>query len=901
MLKYFCCAEERRQKVRDHASLNGIDYLEVYDQGYNSDSPDRLQQRMLYVRFLKPIAFDLLTTSNVVIEGGDRIREIVVTRVEIVDADTLSPSASPPIVESRVLAVEVSEPGDYTTYRLRLLQGAASDIAPDGIDPILSAVDFSFKVACGSGFDCQVENERAPERRNEPEISYLAKDFASFRQLMFDRMAVVAPDWQSRNPADLGVALVEILAYVGDYLSYRQDAIATEAYLRTARKRTSVRRHVRLVDYRMREGSNARVWVHLKVRDDIIGLKLPAADDGKTPTKFLTRISEKRAEEEPVIKIESASYNTALAAEPEVFEALEGATLRAVHNEMSFYTWDHSECRLPVGAVKATLKGSYPYLKKGDVLVFQEMIDPQTGKASDADPNHRHAVRLVEATVSHDPLWESDGYVAEGVEPAFPVTEIEWHTEDALPFPLCISSRKTIEAGKDVSVALGNIILADHGITLNVAFDPKANPDDRMLEAIPEVNPVLTKVALEPQCHCEDNDQPRTPLRYRPRLPKAPHAANIKNRPLTHAEPYKDPMKAEGADEPDYLPTSATAALRQTTEDILPVVTLGELGETDRWNPVRDLLSSNGQAREFVVEMENDGTAFLRFGDDIYGARPKAHPKQWRTLTPRYRAGNGVTGNIGADSLRHVASDLPDLVSDLVDPVITAVTNPLPATGGAEPESLEEARQNAPAAFRTQERAVTLDDYEARAHECDPHLQSAAVTSRWTGSWHTNFVTVDRLKGKEANSAYEVELRNCLEVYRMAGHDIEVDLPRDVALKVEMTVCVDPGYFRADVREALEERFSARTLSDGTQGVFHADKFSLGDPVFLSPLYEAAQAVEGVSSVNITTFRREDEPDSTNGLTDGKIKLERLEVARLDNDPSFPERGSFKLTLMGGK
>ena len=68
-----------------------------------------------------------------------------------------------------------------------------------------------------------------------------------------------------RNAADLGVALVELLAYVGDYLSYHQDAVATEAYLGTARRRVSVRRHARLVDYRMHDGCNARVWVQMHV------------------------------------------------------------------------------------------------------------------------------------------------------------------------------------------------------------------------------------------------------------------------------------------------------------------------------------------------------------------------------------------------------------------------------------------------------------------------------------------------------------------------------------------------------------------------------------------------------------------------------------------------------------
>ena len=74
------------------------------------------------------------------------------------------------------------------------------------------------------------------------------------------------PDWRERHVPDLGIALVELLAYVGDHLSYYQDAVATEAYLDTARQRISVRRHARLVDYPMHEGCNARAWVFVDDR-----------------------------------------------------------------------------------------------------------------------------------------------------------------------------------------------------------------------------------------------------------------------------------------------------------------------------------------------------------------------------------------------------------------------------------------------------------------------------------------------------------------------------------------------------------------------------------------------------------------------------------------------------------
>src|SRR5207248_8256832 len=107
-----------------------------------------------------------------------------------------------------------------------------------------------------------------PPQRVEPEVNYLAKDYASFRQLILDRLALTMPDWQERHVPDIGIALVEVLAYVGDYLSYYQDAVATEAYLDTARQRISVRRHARLVDYLMHEGCNARAWVVIDTDTD---------------------------------------------------------------------------------------------------------------------------------------------------------------------------------------------------------------------------------------------------------------------------------------------------------------------------------------------------------------------------------------------------------------------------------------------------------------------------------------------------------------------------------------------------------------------------------------------------------------------------------------------------------
>jgi predicted phage baseplate assembly protein len=230
---------------------------------------------------------------------------------------------------------------------------------------------------------------------------------------------------------------------------------------------------------------------------------------------------------------------------------------------------------------------------------------------------------------------------------------------------------------------------------------------------------------------------------------------------------------------------------------------------------------------------------------------------------------------------------------------ITGVRNPLAASGGVDPETIEQVRRRAPEAFRTQQRAVTEEDY-AEVSTRHPDVANAAATLRWTGSWHTMFVTADREGGDPMTDEFSGSLQRHLDTFRMAGHDLNFHEPVYVPLELSLHVCVKPDHFRSDVRRALEELFSARLLRNGRRGLFHPDNFSFGQPVYLSRLYAAAHDVAGVQSLKVTTFRRQGSKDQL-ALQDGRIVLGRLEIARLDNDPNYPERGVLSLELHGGK
>src|SRR5262245_6044497 len=651
------------------AVFNGIDFLEVAD-GQLADPDSELRQRVLLVHLFLPVPAEITgkETDHVLIEGGVRITPIAVewavSADDLVNGDVSAVVPDQAIVLAElapllpttdrnalqhILIVKTDKSGDFSPYELAIVEdsGDAGFTEPFfGFDLQLSRVEFSFKVDCPSDFDCLVEEVCPPEILPAPSIDYLAKDYESFRTLMLDRMAQTIPEWKERNVADIGVAIVELLAFAGDQLSYFQDAVANEAYLGTARRRPSLRRHARLLDYTPREGTNARAFVHVEVAlvGEANGEDLPAHTPliSKTEGILGTEASE-------------ADLEAAITAGSHVFETMEVVTLHEAHNEIHFYTWGDDDCCLPKGAVRATLKlrrteTSAPLVLEGDgalrpgvLLALVEKNSPNPG--APADPGHRHVVRLTEVRPSRDTLFGVD------------VVEIAWGREDALPFPLCL---RILEGDLQVSVAQGNIVLADHGHSVTEDLPPPTSP--------PGFQRFLPRLSQGPiTFQAQVTDAQRNLLLFDSAAPA--RVALRGDARLARPDVILFPIPP---DENPALPPERDC-IRDLTAD------------TNHWLPVRDLLESGPFAQQFVVEMESDGTAQLRFGDDELGRRPTER------LFACYRIGNGAAGNIGADGLVHVVAPFTG---------ITSVSNVLPAAGGEDPEPEAEIRLNAPQAFR---------------------------------------------------------------------------------------------------------------------------------------------------------------------------------------------------------
>ncbi|MEN3335364.1 MAG: hypothetical protein V7641_4729 [Blastocatellia bacterium] len=868
-----CRDERRRQTARDR-HFNGIDYVEVDE-----------TQLLLCVHLFGEVPADL-NVANVRVEGGRRVRHIQVKSVypDKDDDDELG----------ECLRVEVDRPGDFSTYTLRLLdvddQGRPTGKPPAGFDPRYTSAPFSFKVNCPSDLDCKAADLCPPAELAKPEINYLAKDYASFRQLILDRLALVMPDWRERHVPDIGIALVEVLAYVGDYLSYYQDAVATEAYLDTARLRVSVRRHARLIDYQMHEGCNARAWVCIDTD----------TDQTLDPNEFffVTNIAELErfagqvinADQLDDLNLPPGAYDVF---EPLVKQSSEPLKHYAAHSRMLFYTWGDAECCLPKGATRATLKGELqtaapppdhppkPYgdkqkapasqhdephsskddvaklhLQAGDVLIFEEVKGAKTGNPADADLTHRHAVRLTKVEANVDPLFDR------------PVVEIEWSEADALPFALCISAMAAApkcHPVKNISVARGNCILVDHGKTLA--------PED------------LGEVAAQTitgQCECGAAEMTRLPGKFEPKLKQAP---------LTFSQTLDDGLPASLvlAQDPRQALPQIKAVIGRPHADTTPAAAPDKAEW--HWVAQSDLLSSQSDDRHYVVEMDNDGYAHLRFGDATLGRMPDALTR----FAARYRTGNGRAGNAGAETITHLILRRGSWSGASIRP-----RNPLAATGGTEPESIAEVKRFAPGAIRRdRQRAITADDY-ARLTERNQKVQRAAAELRWTGSWHEAQVAVDPRGTETLDPRLQEEIKKSLYVYRRIGHDLGVVQAQLVPLEIEMTICVLPHYQRAHVEAALRDLFSDRRLSGGLIGFFHPDNLTFGEGVYLSKLIAAAQAVEGVENVTVSKLQRRFE-EAADEIGNGILPLGTMEVAQLDSDPDFPEHGLLTLSIKGGR
>lgn len=249
------------------------------------------------------------------------------------------------------------------------------------------------------------------------------------------------------------------------------------------------------------------------------------------------------------------------------------------------------------------------------------------------------------------------------------------------------------------------------------------------------------------------------------------------------------------------------------------------------WREVPDLLAAGPADHVYTLRTDDAGVTTVQFGDGVHGARL---PSGAGNVRATYRRGSGRVGELDRGRLR-IPLTRPQGLRD--------VDNPLPADGAADPESLADARANAPRAALTLGRIVALRDYEdfARAF---PGVAKAGASVRWDGHERRVVVHVAGPDGAVVAPGGDLHthLRAALRALSDPHVPVELASPRFVRFRVAGRVQAlpdhDPAAVLAAVREALRARFG-----------FAARDFA--QPVHRSEVVAAAQAAPGVAAVDL--------------------------------------------------
>ncbi|MFN0140313.1 MAG: baseplate J/gp47 family protein [Pyrinomonadaceae bacterium] len=792
------------------------------------------------------------------ISGGTRVRGgRAVGQVQVTSITT-------PFPPRPILRLTVTPIGDYSTYSLSIVassvEGPPAENTNVLFDPLFAEIRFKFRPGCFNN-NCAPEWEAALEPPDEPVIDYMAKDYGSFRDTMITAMSVRVPEWQPTSEADLDMVLAELFSVAADELSDYQDRVMNEAYLARLRKRVSLARHARLMDYHIHQGNQASTWLALEIEHD---------GPAPAPKSFRLTPDIPTGKE---LKVWAGNSNVATTGDTTetdssvVFLMHDQTQVHQYLNNIGLYTWEDTITTLKAGSTRADLV-LYDNLYLDDLsavveprgesdvkaiaeeirdgvftrLLIQEHLNPQTGMLAGVNPEKRQLLNLIPdtAVAMHDPVTDTW------------FLRVNWEKTDALKYNYCFTvdcpadnPGTAIGTVRNVSLFHGNLVEIFHGRReTNIYKD----------EGVPL-----------------DIDDPDQPLQFHYERTRWGAICRLPEIALAYQT-----TKTGG----DVAPLSTLKVTVDSTAD-------------DPWNEVPNFIHSDDSAEggdHYVVETDENRRSLIRFGNGVNGRELP----DGAVVTATYQYGMPLDGNVGLDRIVNFdTSTIPNAVLDL-----RQCWNPFDVKSGLDREPAHEIVRRVPEAYRSNQlRAVTLADYVARAENIDG-VSRVAARYAWTGSWRTVRVTIDPEGTSELSYQLRKKVADELDAIRLIGDDLEIRPPAFVPLEISVVLCTSPHQWWEDVKFVLEQEFSSGWTPDGRKGFFHPDLWTFGQPLHASEIVGRALQVKGVVhavpqgvppiSVSIKRW------NSPSAPTESLTNLNHNEIILVMNDPDHQERGSIR-------
>lgn len=291
-------------------------------------------------------------------------------------------------------------------------------------------------------------------------------------------------------------------------------------------------------------------------------------------------------------------------------------------------------------------------------------------------------------------------------------------------------------------------------------------------------------------------------------------------------------------------------------------VVISEAGGTDtNWSWVTRITDAGPHDNVFTTFTDERDITWIIFGDGVFGRLPPIGS----IIRARYRYGVGALGNVAVGTIVNL-----DTSANLMDS-IASIANALPASGGADPESIESMRHNIPLAMRTLERAVTVEDYANLALRV-PEVAKANANAT---TYIQVTVAIAPLGGGAPSQPLKDSVLAYLSVRSMIGTGIIVADPIYRSVAINASIQVLPQYLQATVRREVEDRLKE---------FLSFDRVSFAQRITIGEVYREILACEGVDWAVITVLN-----------VDG-AGVEDIVLGPYD----LPQAGIITLTMAGG-
>ena len=527
-----------------------------------------------------------------------------------------------------------------------------------------------------------------------------------------------------------------------------------------------------------------------------------------------------------------------LVASTTVFETMGNLPVSLLCNNLAYPLARAAAYTLEKGTIQAQLNTTQTGLVPGQLLAFVQTQAP----AGVAQPFGAQVVRLLKVEL-----------LPNGNNPPY-ATIITWHPEDALARPLTIPAQQqpgTVQV-------YGNVGLADHGRTTEVTPLPAKAPSGRGYRPMIEVE--------DPVSACP---------------PPSFFAAYDGSQDVTESALMVPSAAASLA--PD--PTEANLCVRMAG------VRPGMAKVADIWTARQDLLATPAAGRAFAAAPEDGfGGArrhlFLRFGDGALGEAPAPGT----IFTATARVGDGQSGRVRANALIQIVGP---------SPLISWVTNPLPATPG-QPEKNESVRLFAATSFRSNVRGIEPADWE-RIAAADP-LVTQVVARTGDDGYAPCTVGITTTGTNPDGITYPIAAARLME-RAVLGAPPTIEQGIDIAVNIALVVYCVAGSNISAVRERLLRRIGAGAKSDGGPAHFHPASWPLGRPVLLADLFALLEADPAVAIVvgnpaqdPRVVFKTVTGTDTTaDNVRAGRIAIGPGQRALAENDGFRPDLGIVRL------